>query len=204
MAGFRYEQMFVNVGDAQIWESNEEKLLGVTIDKELKFTGHISTLCKKVSRKISALARVSRYMSTEKRRVLFKSFIESQFGYCSLVWMFHNRDLEHKLNKLHERSLRIVYNDDKLSFNDLLKLDNSVTIHQKNIQKLAIEIYKCVHDISPPLMKEIFLNSKYTGPHLRSDKQFEMPNIKTTYKGEESLKAFAPKIWKLIPENINA
>ena len=128
MDGYRHEQLFANVGDAQVWESNDEVLLGITIDKEMKFKEHLTKLCKKVSRKISALARVSRCMTTEKRRVLFKSFVESQFGYCPLVWMFHNRDLEHKINKLHERALRIVYNDDQLSFHELLKLDNSLTL----------------------------------------------------------------------------
>ena len=134
-------------------------------------------------------------MSTEKRRILFKSFVESQFGYCPLVWMFHNRDLEQKKNKLHERALRIVYNDDNLSFRELLKLDNSFTIHHQNIQKLVVEIYKCIHDLSPSFMKDIFANSVYDGPELRTDKQFCQPRINTTYKGEESLSYFPKKIW---------
>ena len=127
---------------ARIWESNEEMLLGLTIDKDLKFYGHITTLCKKVNRKISALSRVRRYMSTERRRILFKSFIESQIGYCPLVWIIHNRDLEHKLP---ERALCRLYKDDQLSLNELLKLDNSFTIHHRNIQKLVIEVCKCIH-----------------------------------------------------------
>ena len=199
MAGFRHEVLYANIGTAQIWESKEEKLLGVIIDKDLKFNEHITTICKKVSRKISALNRVSRYMSTEKRRILFKSFVESQFGYCPLVWMFHNRDLENKINKLHERALRIVYNDDKLPFSELLKLDNSFTIHHQNIQKLAVEIYKCIHDLSPSFMKDIFVNSVYDGPELRTENKFCQPSIKTSYKGEESLTFFAPKIWNIVP-----
>ena len=72
-------EWFDNVGDAQIWESNDEVLLCITIDKEMKFKGHFSKLSKKVKRKIPAFTRVSRCMTTEKRRVLFKSFVESQF-----------------------------------------------------------------------------------------------------------------------------
>ena len=107
---------------------------------------------QKVGQKISALNRVSRYMITEKIRILFKYFFESQFAYFSLVWMFHNRDLEHKINKLHERALRTVYNNDNLSFSELLARDNSFTIYHKNIQTLAIGIYKCIHDLSPSFM----------------------------------------------------
>ena len=113
--------------------------------------------------------------------------------------MLHNRDLEHKINKLHERALRIVYNDDKLSFSELLALDNSFTIHHQNIQKLAVEIYKCIHDLPPSFMKDIFINSNYNGPELRSEKQFSQPRAKTTFKGQESLKSFAPKIWRILP-----
>ena len=71
-----------------------------------------------------------------------KAFIESQFGYCPLVWMFHSRSLNNKINRIHERALRITYNDKSSNFQELLDKDNSVTIHHRNIRTLAIEIYK--------------------------------------------------------------
>ena len=71
-----------------------------------------------------------------------KSIIEAQFGYCPLVWMFHGRVLNRKINHLHERSLRIVYKDSISSFHELLQKDHSFTIHLRNIQSLPIELYK--------------------------------------------------------------
>ena len=71
-----------------------------------------------------------------------KTFIESQFNYCPLVWMFHNRTLNDKINKLQERALRLVYKDDDLTFQQLLEKNKSFTIHERNLQKLAIEMYK--------------------------------------------------------------
>ena len=65
------------------------------------------------------------------------SFITSQFGYCPLVWMFHSRELNNRINRIHERSLRIVYNDKQSTFHELLMRDNSVTIHQNNIRKIS-------------------------------------------------------------------
>ena len=65
--------------------------------------------------------------------------------------MFHNRTLNNKINKLHERALSLVYKDITLSFQDMLDLDNSVTIHHRNIQKLAIEMFKIKNDLSPML-----------------------------------------------------
>ena len=58
-----------------------------------------------------------------------KAFIESQFNYCPLTWMFYSRQLNNKLNKLHERALRLVYKNPNLSFRELLNLNNSFCIH---------------------------------------------------------------------------
>ena len=65
------------------------------------------------------------------------TFVQSQFNYCPLVWMFHCRTLNNKINKLHERTLRLVCKNDNLTFQELLNLDNSVTIHQRNLQKIS-------------------------------------------------------------------
>ena len=106
-------------------------LLGVKFDSNLSFENHVTSLCKKASQKLHALARISHYMDLNKRRNLMKAFITSQFSYCPLIWMFHSRNLNNKINRIHERALRLVYQNN-LSFSELLDLDNSVTVHQKN------------------------------------------------------------------------
>ena len=77
--------------------------------------------------------RVSKYMSTERLVVIMKAFIESQFNYCPLVWMFHSKKLQSRLDKLHERALRVAYKDDISSFEDLLKKDNTFNLHDRNL-----------------------------------------------------------------------
>ena len=61
-----YETLWANIGETRIWESKNEKLLGLTIDRNLNFDDHVFTLCKKAGRKLSALSRISNYMSFEK------------------------------------------------------------------------------------------------------------------------------------------
>ena len=94
-----------------IWESSEEKLLGVTIDKNLNFNSHLSILCKKAGQKVTALARIAKLLPFHKRRIILKSFFESQFSHCPLVWMFCSRQMNRKINRIHERALRLVYDD---------------------------------------------------------------------------------------------
>ena len=79
----------------------------------------------------------------KKRRVLMNAFITSQFSCCPLVWMFHSRTLNNRINKIHEQALRLAYKNETFSsFDDLLERDKSVSIYQKNLQILATEIYK--------------------------------------------------------------
>ena len=78
------EHLWIKVGDEKIWESQSEKLLGVIVDKDLTFETHLKTLCKKVNQKVSALARIAGILPFQKRQILLKTFIESQFSYCPL------------------------------------------------------------------------------------------------------------------------
>ena len=76
-------------GGALVESSSTEKLLGIKIDSDLTFDEHISSICNKVAKKINVLSRLVNYMSLDKRRMVMKAFIESQFNYCPLIWMFH-------------------------------------------------------------------------------------------------------------------
>ena len=101
-----------------------EKLVGVEVDNKLNLDGII----KNVSRKVSALSRIFIFMALTKRRFLMNSFFTSQFSYCPLIWMCHSRTVNSKINKTHERCLRIVYDDNKSSFKELLETDKSLQI----------------------------------------------------------------------------
>ena len=89
--------------------------------------------------------------------VLMNVFRTSQFSYCALVWMFHSRTLNNRINKTHERALRLVYkNETFLSFDDFLTRNKSVSMHQRNLQILATDIYKTKNDLGPIIMKYTF------------------------------------------------
>ena len=132
------KNIWAKIRNTKIWESKKQKLLGAQIDRTLSFDEYIASLCKKAGKKLFVLARLSNFMYAIKKQVLMKAFIESQFGYCPLIWMFHSRGVNNKINHLHKRSLRIVYKDNISSFEDLRKRDKSFTIHQRNIQSLTI------------------------------------------------------------------
>ena len=107
----------IQISDIKVTSKSMVKLLGIHIDNRLKIIDlmieiidyHVSQLCKKASKKLHALARIFKYVETSKRRALVNSFITSQFSYCPLVWMFHSRRMERRINKIHERALCLIY-----------------------------------------------------------------------------------------------
>ena len=191
----------INVKGSLISNEKIVKLLGVTVDNKLSFEPHLNLVSKKVCEKLHALARVSKFISKKKLRVIMKTFIMSQFSYCPLVWMCHSRTLNNKINKLHEKVLRLVYDDRQSTFEELLNLDKSLTIHQRNLQVLATDLYKVHHGLAPELMNDIFKNRnvKY---NFRKNSTFETRNIRSVYYGSESISFIGTKMWELLPSNI--
>ena len=85
----------------------------------LTFNNHVKAICKKASQKLIAIIRMANILSEYKRKLFIKTFFESQFNYFPLIWMFCDRSANQKINKLHERALRIAYDDYNSSFEEL-------------------------------------------------------------------------------------
>ena len=202
ISGTTNEHLWAKVGDNMIWESSQEKLLGLTIDKNLNFTKHLEGICKKASGKVTALARMVKIIPFHKKKILMKAFIESQFSYCPLIWMFCTRKMNRKINHIQERALRLVYEDYITPFNELLIKDNSVTIHHRNIQRVAIEMFKVKNNLCPEIGQSIFQKRECTH-NTRSNASFSRPNITSVYKGEHSLRCYGPIVWNyMLPDNL--
>ena len=142
------EKVSMKIDNIELENTSSEKLLGITIDSKLNFKEHLEGIIKKASRKVNVLSRITPYMNLTKRKLLMNSFFTSQFNYCPLVWMCHNRTINNKINRLHERCLRIIYNDNKSSFQELPDKDKGVTIHIKNVRALAIEMFMVSNNYS--------------------------------------------------------
>ena len=181
------------------------KLLGLWIDNKLAFDEHVKTLLKKGNQKLHALIRVSKYMNEDKLRTIMKTFIESQFKYCPLLWMFHSRRINNRINRLHERALRVVYKDDTLSFEKLLEKDDSFTTHDRNLQNLAILMYKVQNDLVPAPIQEIFTkNPNDTNFRDDRDGNWIIPKVRTVNNGLETIRYRGPIIWNLLPKEFKS
>ena len=126
-------------------------------------------------------------------------FITSQFNQCSIVWMCNTRNCNNKVNRIHERAVRVVYQDFQSSFTGLHIKDNSFTIHQRNLYFLAMKILKI--NIFPEIMNEIFHFPKNSAYALRCRSCLARSNIQSTHFGIESIPSICygidPKICRI-------
>ena len=191
----------IQIGDFVIKSSITEKLLGVTIDCKPNFDSHVKHLCNKANKKLRALARVTPYMTLEKKKIIMNSFFNAQFNYCPLIWMLHSRK-NNKIKQLHERCLRLIYSDKKSSYEKLLEKDGSVSIHHRNMQVLAIEMFKVKHKLCPEIPSDIFMERTNYHYNLRNRSDFITPQVNSVYRGTESITNLGPKIWDMAPDSV--
>ena len=163
------------------------------------YPDHINIIWKKASTKLSALGRISYYMDPIKRWLLMNAFFTSQFNYWPFTWIFHSRRLNNKINRLHERCLRLIYSDRISSYKELLDKDNSVPIHRKNLQKLAIEMFKTYTGMASQITNEVFPRNHALNCNLHRRPKFASRAINTVHFGLDSLSFLGPKIWEMLP-----
>ena len=176
----------IQISSCSIRNEDSVKVLGIHLNNDLNFDYHVNQLCKKASKKLHALDRIAKYMDINNRRILMKAFVSSQFSYCLLLWMFHSGKMEHRINSIRKRALKLVYQDlPDLTFQELLAKDKSVSIHQKNLQLLSTEIFKSKTGVSPELMNDIF-HFEERPYNFRSDYTLERKQDHTVYHGSES------------------
>ena len=140
----------LKIGSITIKESDEVELLGITIDKALNLK-NIEHLCHTAKYKFHALRRIRKYLTLDKAKLLGNAFIDSQFNYAPLIWMFCHKATYLKMQKKSSKSLKVIYQSNA-SYDDLLQLSNSMSLHQRHLRFLLMEIYKSTVTLNPLFM----------------------------------------------------
>ena len=191
--------LFINA--IKIERTSEVVLLGTTIDDQLTFKTHIEYICRMAKYKLRTLQRIRNYLSTEKARLLATAFINSQFYYAPLIWMFAGKSLISKVQKIHFRTLQVLYNTYGKSYNELLILNRGISIHQKHLHFLATEVYKSVNNLNPQFMWNYF-NISSLPYELRKGNKENLPETGTCRYGINSLLFRGALLWNNLPRNV--
>jgi len=177
------EPVCINIDGNLKNSSSEVVLLGVTIDCELKFKKHVDELCQRASFKLHALRRIRKFLTVEKARLIANAFIDSQFNYAPIIWMFAGKTAINKICKIHHRTLQIVYNDYTKTYEQLLDISKTTSIHQRHLKCLATEVFKSLLHLNPEFMWNYF-NEKQIPYSLRDRNKVILPRAKSSRFGE--------------------
>ena len=118
-------------------------------------------LCCRANYKLHALRRIRKYLTLEKSKLLYNAFMNNQFNYASIIWMFCSKQDYLEVEKIHYKALKYVYNSNEC-YEELLIRNTEVSIHQKQLRSLATEIYKSLTYVNPDFMKNCFSVKKNT------------------------------------------
>ena len=193
----------VPVHGGTLASSGDLKVLGITLDTKMNFSPHVTEICKRSSRQINALKRISKFLDTKGRLAIYKSFIFSNFIYCPVVWIFCGRKNSNKLEKLQERAIRFVFNDYSTSYKSLLKLANLLPLSTFRLRFLAIEVYKCMKKSNPKYLNDLF-TSRDPKYNFRNNDLIQQDRFKTLKFGYKSFQYYGAKLWNSLPPEIKS
>ena len=174
------------------------KLLGIHIDRKLKFTDHTSIICKKAARQINALQRICKYVNYKGRLRIYESFVASNFIYCSIAFNTFTIGQNKKIEKLNERALRLVCNDYVKTYSELLNRTGKKMLHEMLRINTVEFVYKVINNLAPPIESSFF--SKQVCPYnMRDNNKLILPQYKTAQYGKHSIAYQGPSLWNSLP-----
>ena len=174
------------------------KVLGIYIDDRFNFNEHVQRSCSKAARQLNALARISKYLNLRARKLIFNSFVISNFSYCPLVWHFCGKVNNAKIEKIQERALKIVLHDFTSDYDALLKKFGTVTIHRYRMNQILIEVFKSFKNMNPTYVRNL-VNLKSSRYDMRSPIILQQPVKEGTTFGLRSYSYLASKLWNDLP-----
>ena len=163
-------------------------------------TFEYSSLLRRYIFDVSRAGRIKKYLTLEKSKLLYNAFINNQFNYASIIWMFCHKQDYLEVEKIHYKALKIVYNSNEC-YEELLIRNNEVSIHQKQLRTLATEIYKSLTDVNPDFMKSYF-PIKEIPYSLRNGSVLKIPSTHSTYYGTNSIHFRAFLLWNKLANTL--
>ena len=147
----------LHIDGTNIEQLKSTKLFGVLLDSELNFSEHISFVCKKASQQIGFLRRLRKLIPTHAKLLLYKAAILPHLTYCSTIWHFCRASDKRKVERLQERALKVVFNNESASYDDLLSLAELPSQINRRLQEIAILMFKAKKNLLPSQIQELFI-----------------------------------------------
>ena len=158
-------------------------------------------MCKRTSRQLNAIRRVSKYLKKDCLMKLCYAFIASNFNYCSTVWHFCPKSGTIKMEKVRKAALGVVYNDYTTGYSELLDMSNRTPLSLARLKSIMVEVFKCIRGLDPEFMNKLFVmdNKPY---NTRSGSTVSLSQVKTIKYGIKSFAYQGARYWNLLPADV--
>ena len=189
-----------DLGSSVISLVHSMKLLGVTIDKDLNFTEHVTDIVRRVSNQIQVLQRHKKLINTDTKTKLYNAYLLPHLYYCCIVWHHCGQRNLKKLEKINERGLRYVFNDYDSNYMQLLNCMGQPSLFNGRIHHILTLVYKSLNGLAPEYITNMF-NHKTHSINLRTSgtSSLVIPHVNTTRYGLHSLSYYGSKLWNSLP-----
>ena len=159
------------------------------------FSMNMSLIMHKILTEVKCSYKSQALFEFGTTQVSYETFIFSHFGYCPFVWVFYSRKLNNHKNSMN--SVRIVFRFYILTSKDLLNQNTSVSIHQKNAQILATEIFKTKNGLNPLIVEAVlkFRNLTY---NFRNAEILNRNSVNSVRYGTATNTCLSAKIQKIL------
>ena len=189
----------LKINGKTIYTSKDVSLLGITIDNKLSFKTHIGILCRDAANKLNGIKRLKSYLDITTKRQLAKTFCLCYFNYCPVIWHFCGTGDIHKIERLHERVIRFIYNDYTSNYLELLSSNDEPTMFLKRVREIAQEVYKTLNGMNPKYTELLLHQRTFIS---RRPLDLYVPRVNQETFGYRSYTFEAPSIWNSLPLNI--
>ena len=190
----------LKIGDVNIQACDKVKLLGVLIDKKLNFDEHIKVLCRKASQQLKILFRFKSMLGLKEKKLMYNTFILSNFNFCPVVWNFCSKTSARKIEKIQERALRYVTGNLTLSYEELLDNTGYTSMHLRRLKCIVIEVFKCIYNMNPAFMNDMFV-VKDIPNQLRDPSILVIPRFNKVVYGKKTFSYYGAHLWNLLPND---
>ena len=197
------DNVHISFGNTSLSSQVCINVLGIKLDNMLTFNNHIDDMCRKASRQLNALRRLSKYLNEKNKIAVYRSFISSTFEYCPVVWIFCTKKNSKKLERIQERALRIILNDKVSGYDKLLHKLNAYSLDTLRLKCMCVEMYKCINGLNPEYLNEMF-SLKDTGYSLRDKSIVCQEKYNTRTYGYRSFRYYGSKLWNCLPNSLKS
>ena len=195
----------MHIDGVNIEQLKSIKLFGVLLDSELNFGEHISSVCKKASQQIGVLRRLRKLIPTHAKLQLYKAAIFSHLTYCSTIWHFCRASDKRKVEWLQERALRVVFHNESVSYDELLRLAKLPSLVNRRLQEIAILMFKAKKIQLPSQIQKLFmLKANSDRRYSLRNSDFNLPRFNTIKYEKHSLRYYGPFLRSKLTKELRA